>query len=120
MSGAAGSKKKRASEAVKTNKVRIKLKSFDYRLLDSFTSQIIETISNTGAEVSGKIPLPTRIRSYCVNSSTHVDKRSGEHFEVRVHFRMFEIKNPNEEIMGLLQRMDLPSGIGVSIQVVKN
>jgi len=116
--GIINKKKERKVAGSKSNRVRIKLKSFDYRLLDSFTAKIIKIVSDTGAEVTGKIPLPTKIRRYCVNSSTHVDKRSGEHFEIRVHFRMFEIKNPNEEVMGILQRMDLPSGVGVSIQVV--
>ncbi len=103
----------------KSNKVRIRLKSYDCRQIDAVAKQIAEIIKDSGAEISGPIPLPTRLRRYCVNSSTHVDKRSGEHFEVRVHNRIVEIINPLDETMAALQRMDLPAGVGVRIQVLE-
>jgi small subunit ribosomal protein S10 len=105
--------------AGKSNKVRIRLKSYDCRQIDAVARQIAEIIKDTGAEISGPIPLPTRIRRYCVNSSTHVDKRSGEHFEIRVHNRIIEIINPFDETMVALQRMDLPAGVGVKVQVLE-
>lgn len=101
------------------SKVRIRLKSFDARQIDSVTKGLAEIIEKTGADISGPIPLPTKRRRYCVNSSTHVDKRSGEHFEVRVHNRLIEIINPLDETMVALQKMDLPSGVGVKVQVLE-
>jgi small subunit ribosomal protein S10 len=105
--------------ASKTSKVRIRLKSYDCRQIDAVAKHLADIIVNTGAEISGPIPLPTRIRKYCVNSSTHVDKRSGEHFEVRVHNRIIEIISPLDETMTALQRMDLPAGVGVKVQVLE-
>ncbi|HEY9886610.1 MAG TPA: 30S ribosomal protein S10 [Vampirovibrionales bacterium] len=110
---------KTKSKTPSLNKVRIRLKSFDFRQIDAVAKNLAETIQKTGAEISGPIPLPTRIRKYCVNSSTHVDKRSGEHFEVRVHNRLIEIINPLDETMSALQRMDLPAGVGVRVQVLE-
>jgi small subunit ribosomal protein S10 len=100
------------------SKVRIRLKSYDSRQIDSVAKHIADIIKQTGAEISGPFPLPTRLRRYCVNSSTHVDKRSGEHFEIRVHNRLIEIINPLDETMVALQRMDLPAGVGVKVQVI--
>ena len=102
----------------KANKVRIRLKGYDCRIIDTVAKQIAGIIKDTGADISGPIPLPTRIRRYCVNSSTNVDKRSGEHFEVRVHRRIIEIIHLLDETMSALQRMDLPAGVGVQIQVL--
>ncbi len=112
-------KKSQSAGGLKSNKVRIRLKSYDCRQIDAVAKQIADIIKGTGADISGPIPLPTRIRRYCVNSSTHVDKRSGEHFEVRVHNRIIEIINPLDETMVALQRMDLPSGVGVKVQVLE-
>ena len=107
------------SKANKVNKVRIRLKSYDCRQIDAVALQMAEIIKQTGADNSGPIPLPTRIRRYCVNSSTHVDKRSGEHFEIRVHNRIIEIINPFDETMSALQKIDLPAGVGVKVQVLE-
>lgn len=106
-----------ASVKVK-NKVRIRLKAFDARQVDAACKQIMTILSEAGAILSGPIPLPTRIRRYCVNSSTHVDKRSGEHFEIRTHGRLIEIIDPLEDTMATLQKIDLPSGVGVHIDLV--
>jgi small subunit ribosomal protein S10 len=113
------SKAKTKSSLSSVSKVRIRLKSYDARQIDAVARQLAEIIIGTGAEISGPIPLPTKIRRYCVNSSTHVDKRSGEHFEIRVHNRVIEIINPLDETMVALQRMDLPSGVGVKVQVLE-
>ncbi len=103
----------------KTSKVRIRLKSYDYRQIDAVTKQTVDILRENGAKLSGPIPLPTKIRRYCVNSSTHVDKRSGEHFEMRVHSRIIEIIQPADDTMAILQKIDLPAGVGVKIQVLE-
>ncbi|MDX1919048.1 MAG: 30S ribosomal protein S10 [Candidatus Caenarcaniphilales bacterium] len=100
------------------NRVRIRLKSYDSRQIDAVAKQMAEIITATGADLSGPIPLPTKIRRYCVNSSTHVDKRSGEHFEIRIHNRIIDIVNPLDETMVALQKIDLPAGVGVRLQVL--
>ena len=109
---------KKLPKSGKTSRVRIRLKSYDYRQLDAVTQQIVNVLETTGANLSGPIPLPTKIRKYCVNSSTHVDKRSGEHFEIRTHSRILEIIEPRDETMATLQKIDLPAGVGVTIQVI--
>lgn len=120
MSSAKTKKSSASSSGIsKSSKVRIRLKSFDSRQIDTVAKHLAEIITKTGAEISGPIPLPTKKRRYCVNSSTHVDKRSGEHFEVRVHNRLIEIINPLDETMVALQKMDLPSGVGVRVQVLE-
>lgn len=116
---ASSKQKNKSTSASKLSRVRIRLKSFDSRQIDTVAKSLADIIKQTGAEISGPIPLPTRIRRYCVNSSTHVDKRSGEHFESRVHNRLIEIINPMDETMVALQRMDLPSGVGVKVQVLE-
>lgn len=103
----------------KASRVRIRLKSYDFRQIDAVTKQIVEILTQNGANISGPIPLPTRIRRYCVNSSTHVDKRSGEHFEIRTHSRIIEIIEPVDDTMATLQKIDLPAGVGVMIQVLE-
>jgi small subunit ribosomal protein S10 len=103
----------------KSSEVRIRLKSFDSRQIDATAKQLAEIISQTGVEISGPIPLPSKKRRYCVNSSTHVDKRSGEHFQVRVHNRLIVISNPLDETMVALQKIDLPAGVGVKVQVLE-
>lgn len=110
--------KTKQNAAAKANKVRIRLKSFDYHQIDAVTKQLVEVLQEANAQISGPIPLPTRIRRYCVNSSTHVDKRSGEHFEIRTHSRIIEIIEPADDTMALLQKVDLPSGVGVKVQVI--
>ncbi len=111
-------KKTKPTGTSASNKIRIRLKSFDSRQIDAAAKQIAEIIVQSGSQISGPIPLPTRIRRYCVNSSTHVDKRSGEHFEIRVHSRIIEILSPSDETMSSLQKMDLPAGVGVKVQLL--
>ena len=100
------------------NKVRVRLRSYDFRLLDKACDLILEVLKDTASDIAGPIPLPTRKRRYCVNSSTHVDKRSGEHFEIRVHTRIIEIIDPAEDTMSIFQKVDLPAGVGVNVQVI--
>jgi len=97
-------------------KIRIRLKSFDHRLLDQSVKDIVIKAKRTGAMVAGPIPLPTKIHRFCVLRSPHVDKRSREHFEMRIHKRMLDISEYNNETIEELQKLDLPAGIDVEIQ----
>jgi small subunit ribosomal protein S10 len=97
-------------------KIRIRLKAFDNRLLDQSVKDIVIKARRTGASISGPIPLPTRVHKFCVLRSPHVDKRSREHFEMRVHKRMLDISEYNNDTIEELQKLDLPAGIDVEIQ----
>ncbi len=98
------------------DKIRIKLKSFDHRLLDQSVRDIVIKAKRSGAKVSGPVPLPTSIHRFCVLRSPHVDKRSREHFEMRIHKRLIDISEYNNETIEELQKLDLPAGIDVEIQ----
>ncbi|MCH7519358.1 MAG: 30S ribosomal protein S10 [Candidatus Dadabacteria bacterium] len=102
----------------RTAKLRIKLKSFDYRLLDKSSGEIVETAKRTGARVAGPVPLPTRINRYCVLRSPHVDKNSREHFEVRTHKRIVDILEPTQQTIDALMKLDLASGVEVEIKLI--
>jgi len=94
----------------------IRLKAFDHRLLDQSVKDIVIKAKRTGATISGPIPLPTNIHRFCVLRSPHVDKRSREHFEMRIHKRLIDINNYNNDTIEELQKLDLPAGIDVEIQ----
>lgn len=100
------------------NKIRLKIKSYDHRLIDSTTKQIIDTATRNGAEIVGPIPLPTEIRKYTVNRSTFVHKNSREQFEMRVHKRLIEILNPGQKIVESLSNLSLPSGVEIEIKMI--
>lgn len=102
----------------KGQKVRIRLKAFDHKLLDQSTSEIVETAKRTGARLSGPIPLPTRISRYAVLRSPHVDKKSMEHFEIRVHKRLLDILEPTQQTIDALMKLDLSAGIDVEIKMM--
>jgi len=97
-------------------KIRIKLQSFDHRLLDQSVRDIVIKAKRTGARVSGPIPLPTKIQRFCVLRSPHVDKKSREHFEMRIHKRVIDISEYSNETIEELQKLDLPAGIDVEIK----
>lgn len=99
------------------SKIRIKIKSFDHRLLDKSAFEIADTARRTGARISGPLPLPTRIRRFCVLRSPHVNKNSREHFEVRTHKRLVYILDPNNQTVDELMKLDLASGIDVDIKL---
>ena len=99
-------------------KIRIKLRAFDYRLLDKSTIELVKKAKDTGAHVSGPIPLPTKIQRFCVLRSPHVDKKSREHFEIRTHKRVIEITEYNEKTIEELQKMDLPAGVEVEVKAM--
>lgn len=98
-------------------KIRIRLKGYDYRLLDQAAGEIVETAKRTGAEVSGPIPLPTRVSRYTVLRSPHVDKKSREQFEIRTHKRMLDILDPTPQTVDALMRLDLAAGVDVEIKL---
>ena len=97
--------------------IRIRLKAFDHRVLDASTKEIVNTAKRTGAEVRGPIPLPTRIEKFTVNRSPHVDKKSREQFEMRVHKRLIDISDSNAQTIDALMRLDLPAGVDIDIKL---
>jgi small subunit ribosomal protein S10 len=98
-------------------KFRIKLKAYDYKVLDEAAQKIVEIARNTGANISGPIPLPTERNIFTVLSSPHVDKRSGEHFEIRTHKRLIDIYfDPSQKTTDALMKVDLPSGVDIEIK----
>ncbi|MBP6855424.1 MAG: 30S ribosomal protein S10 [Candidatus Pacebacteria bacterium] len=107
-----------AKKEVEKNRIRLKIKSYDHRLIDTSTKQIIETATRNGAEVVGPIPLPTEMRKYTVNRSTFVHKNSREQFEMRIHKRLIEILNPGQKIVESLSNLNLPSGVDIEIKLV--
>ena len=98
------------------DKIRIKLKAYDYALLDRSAAEIIETARRTGAQVAGPIPLPTRISRFTVLRSPHIDKKSREQFEIRTHKRLIDILEPTEQTLNALMRLDLSAGVDVEIK----
>ncbi len=98
-------------------KIRIKLKSYDHNLIDKSSERIVRTIKQTGAVVSGPIPLPTRRTVYTVNRSPHVDKKSREQFEARIHKRLIDILSSTQKTIDALMRLELPAGVDVEVKV---
>lgn len=107
------------SPVVKTEipRLRIKLKAYDHKVIDNSVKQIIDIANRYGAEVVGPIPLPTEILKYTVNRSTFVDKNAREQFEIRVHKRIIDVLNPNQEIIEALRDLNLPSGVDISVKI---
>ena len=97
-------------------KIRIKLKSYDHILIDKSTEKIIKTVRSTGAVVSGPIPLPTKRTLYTVLRSPHVDKKSREQFETRIHKRLIEILNATGKTVDALMKLELPAGVDIEIK----
>ena len=97
-------------------KIRIRLRAFDHKLLDQSAERIVETVKRTGAFVSGPVPLPTKIERTCVLRSPHVDKKSREHFEVRTHKRLIDILQASAKTMDALMHLDLPAGVDIELK----
>ena len=97
-------------------KIRIKLKAFDYGVLDQAVWEIVNTVEQTGAKIVGPIPLPTVINKYTVLRSPHVNKKSREQFEVRTHKRLLDILSPTQQTVDSLMRLDLSAGVDVEIR----
>jgi small subunit ribosomal protein S10 len=102
---------------VATQRIRIKLKSYDHNLIDKSAERIVRTVKQTGAVVSGPIPLPTRHTVYTVLRSPHVDKKSREQFESRIHKRLIDILSSTQKTIDALMRLELPAGVDVEVKV---
>ena len=102
---------------MKEQKIRIRLKAYDHKLLDRSVEDIVETAKRTGARVAGPVPLPTEINKYCVNRSPHVDKKSREQFEIRTHKRLIDIIEPTQSTVDALMKLDLSAGVDVEIKL---
>ncbi len=98
-------------------KVRIKLKSFDHRMLDQAATYIVESAESTGAAVVGPVPLPTHIKKFCVNRSSFVNKDSREEFEIRTHKRLIDIMEPTPKTVDALTQINLPGGVSIEIKI---
>jgi small subunit ribosomal protein S10 len=97
-------------------KIRIRLKAYDSKVLDQSAGEIVETARRTGASVAGPIPLPTKMHRYTVLRSPHVDKKSREQFEIRVHKRLLDIIDPTQQTLDALMKLDLSAGVDVEIK----
>jgi small subunit ribosomal protein S10 len=102
---------------MQSQKIRIRLKAFDYRLIDQSALRILDTAKRTGAVVKGPIPLPTKIERFDVLRSPHVNKTSRDQFEIRTHLRMMDIVDPTEKTVDALMKLDLPAGVDVVIKL---
>lgn len=102
---------------MENQKIRIRLKAYDHRILDQSTGEIVQTARRTGAEIRGPIPLPTKINRYTVLRSPHVDKKSREQFEIRTHKRVIDIVNPTPQTVDALMKLDLAAGVNVEIKL---
>jgi small subunit ribosomal protein S10 len=105
-----------AATAVK-QRIRIRLKAFDHRILDQSAQQIVDTAQQTGARVSGPVPLPTHIQKYTVMRSPFIDKDSREQFEIRVHKRLIDIVDPTNKTVEALTRLNLPAGVDIEVRL---
>ena len=110
-------KKKTAVVEEAKPKLRIKLKSYDHKVIDNSARQIVETALRYGAEISGPVPLPIEIHKYTVNRSSFVHKDSREQFEMRIHKRLIEILNPNPRTIDALTDLNLPAGVDIEIKM---
>jgi len=98
-------------------KIRIRLKAYDHRILDQSAAKIVETAESTGAKVAGPVPLPTRIERFTVRRSSFIDKDSHEHFEIRTHNRMIDVLDPDSKTIDMLMRLNLPAGVDIEIKI---
>lgn len=109
--------KKKATEETETKqKLRIKLKSYDHKVIDTSCRQIVEMAQRSGVDIAGPIPLPTDIHKYTVNRSSFIHKDSRDQFEMRIHKRLIEVAEPNQKFIGNLQDLNLPTGVEIEIK----
>ena len=100
-----------------TQRIRIRLRAFDFRTLDKSVFEIVETAKRTGARVAGPIPLPTRVEKFSVNRSVHADKKSADQFEMRTHKRLLDIVDPTARTVDELKKLNLPAGVDIQIKI---
>ena len=99
------------------NKIRIRLKAYDHRVLDQFAQRIVETAERTGARVVGPVPLPTKLERFTVLRSPFIDKNSQEHFEIRTHKRLIDVLDPDSKTIDTLMRLNGPAGVDIEIKI---
>ena len=104
-------------KTVPTQRLRIKLRAYDHKMLDDSLTKIVETARRTGAALTGPVLLPTSIKKYTVNRSVHTDKKSREQFEMRVHKRLVDIREPSSKTVEELMKLDLPAGVDIEIKM---
>lgn len=105
------------SKQRKEQKIRIRLKAFDHRVIDQSAEKIVQTAQRSGASVVGPIPLPTQKRRWCILKSPHIDKRGGEHYELLIHKRVIDIVDPPTSTVDALMQLDLPAGVNIEIKL---
>ena len=110
-------RKKIVEETEVKPKIRIKLRAFDHKVIDSSARQIVDVVLRYGAEISGPVPLPTENHKYTVNRSSFVHKDAREQFEMRVHKRLIDIVNPNQKVIDALMNLNLPAGVDIEIKM---
>jgi len=98
-------------------KIRIRLKAYDHRVLDQSAKRIVETSERSGAHVVGPVPLPTRIEKFTVRRGAFIDKDSQEHFEIRTHNRLIDVLDPDSKTIDMLMRLNLPAGVDIEIKI---
>ena len=98
-------------------RIRIKLRAFDHKVLDQSAEKIVSVVRKSGARVSGPVPLPTNRKLFCVIRSPHIDKESMEHFEIRTHRRLIDILDPTQKTVDELMHLDLPAGVDIEIKL---
>jgi small subunit ribosomal protein S10 len=117
----AGNKPERSFKGISMSapnqKIRIRLKAFDYKLIDQSALEIVDTAKRTGAVVKGPVPLPTRIQRFDILRSPHVNKTSRDQFEIRTHQRLMDIVDPTDKTVDALMKLDLPAGVDVEIKL---
>ena len=99
-----------------TEKIRIRIKAYDHRVLDNAAKKIVETVRRSGGVISGPVPLPTEVEKFTILRAVHKYKDSREQFEMRTHKRLIDIKNPGKEVIDVLTHLDLPSGVDIEIK----
>jgi small subunit ribosomal protein S10 len=109
--------KKTGVESMETQRIRIRLKGYDHKLIDQSVQEIVDAARRTGARVAGPIPLPTKIERYCVLRSPHVDKKSRDQFEIRTFKRLLDILDPTQQTVDSLMKLDLSAGVDVEIKL---
>jgi small subunit ribosomal protein S10 len=102
---------------IESQKIRIRMKAYDFKLLDQSAGEIVDTAVRTGAKVAGPIPLPTRVTRYTVLRGPHIDKKSREQFEVRTHKRLIDILDPTPQTVDALMKLELSAGVDVEIKL---
>lgn len=118
MSAATAKKPAKVTEQASKEKLRLRIKAYDTKLIDSSCRQIIEAAKKHEAKVVGPIPLPTEMKKFTVNRSTFIDKNSREQFELRIHKRLIDILHPTQQIISSLSSLNLPAGVDIEIKMV--